>query len=168
MTCSTSEGANTKRQCAERAVRSGMAVAADHDHAGMHETVFRNDHMDYAIVGVFQVVQIQAIFLTIVCHDIDLFPRNRVGNWQVAVFGRDAMVHCRQDAVGITDFAMRQAQPFKGLRASHFVHQVAVNINQGRLAFGLNNQMAVPDFFIHGKVHGFFLTNGCSQIKITS
>ena len=42
-------GADAEGQRAERAVRGGVAVAADHGHAGLRESQFRADHVDDAL-----------------------------------------------------------------------------------------------------------------------
>ena len=38
-------------QCAKRAVRAGMTVAADDGHAGLSETKLRSNHMNDALLA---------------------------------------------------------------------------------------------------------------------
>jgi hypothetical protein len=49
-------GANAKRQGPKRAVRGGMAIAADDGHARLGDPQFRADHMHDALLAVVDVV----------------------------------------------------------------------------------------------------------------
>ena len=53
-------GADAEGQCAERAVRGRVAVAADDGHARLRVAQFGADHVDDALVGVVDVVEADA------------------------------------------------------------------------------------------------------------
>jgi len=88
----------------------------------VYKAVFRYNDVNDAIVGVFHVVQVQAIEFTIAYHGFYLFFGDRVGNRLVAILCGYTVIQCRQDTVGIADLAIGHLQAFKGLRAGHFMH----------------------------------------------
>ena len=53
------------------------------------------------------------------------------------------------------------AQAFKGLGAGHFMHQMAVDIENGRLARRRVHQMRVPDLVVQRLGHGMPLKLYC-------
>jgi hypothetical protein len=57
------------------------------------------------------------------------------------------VIHSGEAKVRSAHAASRQAQAVKGLGRSDFVYQVEVNVEQGRLARGLADDVLVPDFF---------------------
>ncbi len=65
---------------------------------------------------------------------------------QAAVIGRDAVIHRGKGAVGPAHCDAALAQPFEGLRRGHFMHQVQVNVQDGRAVRVLRHHMRVPDF----------------------
>jgi hypothetical protein len=74
-------GADAVRQRAERAVRRGVAVAADDRHAGQREALLRADDVDDALALVVLVVILDAELLALLRERLDLLRlRDRVGD----------------------------------------------------------------------------------------
>jgi hypothetical protein len=62
------------------------------------------------------------------------------GGGDVVVYGGDA-------AVGAADFAAGETEAFKSLRRGDLVKKLQVDVEQGRLAFGVDDYVLLPDFF---------------------
>ncbi|MNV21184.1 hypothetical protein D3C71_1121120 [compost metagenome] len=156
-------GADAVGQCAERAVRAGMAVAAHHRHAGQGGTVFRADDVHDALALVHEGEERSGRDLRhVVVQRGDLLFADGVGDAVVAVFpagGGRVVVGGGHDGTHAPDLAARLAQAFKRLGAGHLVHQMAVDVEDGgAVLFGVDD-MLVPDLVVQGASHGvaFFL-----------
>jgi hypothetical protein len=57
------------------------------------------------------------------------------------------------DGAGAPDLAAGLAQAFKGLRAGDFVHQVAVDVEDGGAVFFGVDDVLVPDLVVQGASH---------------
>jgi hypothetical protein len=66
---------------------------------------------------------------------------------------RHIVVDGNERAVGPTNAALGQAQPIKGLRRRDFVDQMAIHVDQGRLAVVVD-QVIIPDFLKQGARFG--------------
>ena len=64
------------------------------------------------------------------------------------------MIGCGNDGGGAPDRAARLAQPFKRLRAGDFVHQMAIDIEQGGAVFFGMDDVLVEDFVVESASHG--------------
>ena len=84
----------------------------------------------------------------------DLLAAFRIGDALVAVLGRHIVVGHRQGQFGAAHLAAGVAQALKGLGAGHFMDQVAVDIDHGRLARRGVHQMRVPDLVVQRLAHG--------------
>ena len=85
---------------------------------------------------------------------LNLLAADGVGQYNTVFFnGRNAVIHGRQDAVGIANRTVFQLQSFKGLWTGDFVHEMAIHIQQRGTAILFVNQMRIPDLFIHGFFH---------------
>ncbi len=95
----------------------------------------------------------------------DLLFADGVGDAVVAVFparGGRVVVGGGHDGAHAPNLAARLAQAFKRLGAGDFVHQMAVDVEDGgAVLFGVDN-MLVPDLVVQGASHGvaFFLLSG--------
>ena len=71
------------------------------------------------------------------------------------------MVGCGDDRADTPYLSACLAQPFKRLGAGDFMHQMAVNVqNGGTVFFGVHNVL-VPDFVVEGFGHGMsFVKDG--------
>ena len=140
--------ADAVRQRAKRAVGGGVAVAANHGHAGQGPALLGADDMHDALTDVMHRVVVNAEILGVLVQRFDLnarfgfsishgfsIPFTRAGLGVVGYVvirsprwsfrARAPFTHAR----GLPP-AMRRYIAFKGLRAGHFVHQMAVDIQQ--------------------------------------
>jgi hypothetical protein len=140
-------GADAERQRAKRAVSRGVAVAADDGHARLGQAQFRADDMDDAAMGAGHAVQRDAELGGIGLHLPDLRSRQRVGDRHAERRRRDRVIHRRDGTLRTTDLQTALAEAGKGLRRSDLVHQVEVDIQDGRRIGSFGNDMRLPDFF---------------------
>jgi hypothetical protein len=64
------------------------------------------------------------------------------------------MVGSRESEIGTAYRSSVQAQTIEGLRTRDFVHEVQINVEERRFAFGTFDDVIVPDFFVQGSGHG--------------
>ncbi len=139
-------GADAERQRPERAVRGGVAVAANDRHAGLREAELGADHVDDALVDAAHVRQRHAELLAVDPQLLDLLARDRIFDDAQAIVGRrDRVIHRRLGVVGPTDLESAVAQPLEGLRRSDLVHEVQINIEHGRRSGLVDDDVIVPD-----------------------
>ena len=87
---------------------------------------------------------------------LDLFFADRVGDAVVAVFpagGGGVVVGRGNDRADTPHLAPGLAQALISLRAGDFVHQVAVDVQNGGAVFFGVDDVFVPDFVIKGAGH---------------
>ena len=136
------------RQRAERAVRRGVAVAANDGGAGQSEALLRADDVDDALPLVELVVVFDAEVLGVLRQRGDLLGAFRIGIGLAAVGGRHVVIDHGQRLLRRMNLAARSAQAFERLRRGHLVHQMAVDIEEAGTVIGLMDQMIVPDLVI--------------------
>ena len=128
----------------------GVAVTADNGHAGQGPALLGADDMHDALTHVGHGVVVQAEFLGVCIKG---------GHLNAAVFGHrrgvGAVQRGRHVVIGHSDGLVRAAhgaarypQPFKGLRAGHFVDEVTVDVQKAGAIVGLVRDMGIPDFII--------------------
>ena len=141
-------GADAVRQRAERAMRRGVAVAADDGGARQREALLGADDVHDALALVELVVIFDAEFAGVLRHHRDLLDAFRIRIGLGAVGGRDVVVDHGQRLLRRVNLAAGGAQAFEGLRRGHFVDQMAVDIEQAGAVIGFVNQMIVPDLVV--------------------
>jgi hypothetical protein len=154
-------GADAVRQRAERAVGGGVRIAADHGHARQRGALFGADHVHDALaLGQEGKVGRRAEFGDVVVQRGDLFLADRIGDAVVAQLpagGGRVVVGRGHDGADAPDLAPGLAQALEGLRAGDFMHQVAVDVEDGgAVLFGVDDVL-VPDLVVKGASHGGFL-----------
>ena len=93
-------------------------------------------------------------FAATALQGLKLPGRGRVQNRKDAVLGRDRVIHNREGQVRPAHLASGRFQSRKCLRGSDFVDQVAVNVDQRRLARRLANNVRFPNFAVHrARIH---------------
>ena len=148
-------GADAERQRPEGPVGGGVAVAADHGHARAGEALLRPGDMHHtpglaAPVSQFDAVgggvDPQRVDLGLgLIGDIGAFPvsARRQGGGRVVQGGEGLVRATHLDAPGI-ELAER-------LRARHLVHEVQVDVEQGRAILGLGlDHVGVPHLVEQG------------------
>ena len=123
-------GADAEGERAQRAVRRGVAVAADDRHAGLRQALLRADDVDDALVEAVDREIGHAELDDVAFERLDLQPRLRLVDAGRAVAGRDVVVGDRERRVGPAHLAAGELQPLEGLRRRHLVDQVQVDIEQ--------------------------------------
>ena len=136
------------RQRAERAMGRGVAVTADDGGAGQRKALLRADDVDHALALVELVVIGDAELAGVLGQRRDLFGAFRIGIGFGAIGGRHVVVDHGQRLLRRVHLAAGGAQPFERLRRGHFVHQMAVDIEQAGAVLGLVHQMVVPDLVV--------------------
>ena len=143
--------ADPVRQRAEGAMRRGVAVAADHGHAGQGPALFRPDDMDDALADVVHRVVMDTEILGVPCRaprPASGCPRSSArGSSRPAVVGTlwsgTAMV-----LSGACTLRPAMRRPFESLRAGHLVHEVAIDVEQTGAVLGRMGQMGIPDLVV--------------------
>ena len=96
----------------------------------------------------------QPVFFGVRVQRINLQARDRVGNTLRAVRGWHVMVGYDQIGCITPRLAAGQLQAFKGLRTGDFMHQMAIDIeNGGAVVCGVNH-MRLPEFVVERLGHG--------------
>jgi hypothetical protein len=90
----------------------------------------------------------RAGFADVGVQGLDLLARDRIGDAALPVRGRRVVVGRGDDGRNAPGLAPRQLQAFEGLRAGDFMHQVAIDVEQGRAVVFDMDDMAVPEFFV--------------------
>ena len=142
-------GADAERQRAEGAVRAGVRVAADHRHARQRGALLRADHVHDALARVAE----REIGRSAELGDVGVQRstcRRETGSAMpcVPVGGRRVVVGGGDDRLDAPRLASGQLQALEGLRAGHFVHQVAVDIEQRRAVGFLVHDVGVPELVV--------------------
>ena len=136
------------RQRAERAMRRGVAVAADDGGAGQRKALLGADDVHDALALVELVVIFDAEFLGVLGHHPHLLDAFRIGIGLGAIGGRDVVIDHGQRLLRRVHLAAGGAQAFEGLRRGHLVDQMAVDIEQAGAVIGFVHQMVVPDLVV--------------------
>ena len=137
--------ADAERQRAERAVRRRVAVAADDRHAGLRQAQLGTDDVNDPLLGVVQIVELDAEFLAVVPQRVDLLLRNRVGDRQAAVGRRHVVVRHGRRQGRAADLAARDPQSFERLGTGHFVNQMAIDVQNRRLVRFVDDDVLIPN-----------------------
>jgi len=146
--------ADAEGQRAESAVGGGVAVAANHGHAGLGEALLGTDDVHHALVLAVHAVAGNAEVLAVLFELLELFGGNRVGDRQGTGGGGDAVIGGGDGLSGAPHLQAALAQSLKRLGRSDFVHQVQVDVQQGRSARLFVDNVSVPHLFKDGFHNG--------------
>src|SRR3954453_19523201 len=126
--------ADAERERAERAVRRGVAVAADDRHPGLREAELGADHVDDPLAVGAERVQRDAELRAVALQRLDLHAAELVADprGDRRAVGRDVVVGGRDRAVGAADLPAVEPQAVERLRARHLVHEMQVDVEQAR------------------------------------
>ena len=134
------------------AVGRGVRIATDDRHAGQGGAVLRPNDVDDALaLGEKGEESGSAKLFNIGVQRNDLLFAGRVGDAVVTAFpagGGGVVVGRGDDRADAPDFATRFAQAFKSLGAGHFMHQVAVDVEDGRAVVLGVDDVVVPQFVV--------------------
>jgi hypothetical protein len=145
-TCSTSE---VPMPCA-RLPNAPCVLVCDR-HPRQRRPLLRADHVHDALALVQEgEIDLGAEFPDVRVQGLDLQARDRVLDALVPVARRGIVVRRRHDRVDAPGLAAGELEPLERLRAGHFVHQVAVDVDQGRTVGFLADQVAGPELVVKG------------------
>ena len=129
-------GADAERQRAERAVRAGVAVAADDGHARLRQPQLGADDVHDPLPLAAQRVQLDAELVAVLLERRDLRRRGGVEHRDAPVAaarrGRRRVIHRRDRALGTAHLEAALAQPGERLRRRDLVDQVQVDVEDRR------------------------------------
>jgi hypothetical protein len=152
-------GADAEGQRAERAVRRGVAVAADDRVARLRDAQLRPDDVHDALPLRAQRVQLDAEVGAVLLQLGDLRGRGVVqdGDLPLLVPGRRGrgVIHRRHGALGAPHLQVALAQPREGLRRGDLVDEVQVDVQDGRRVGRRGaHEVRVPDLLEQRPWHG--------------
>ncbi len=146
-------GADAKCQRSEGAVGGGVGVAADDGGAGQGDAELGAHHVDDTLVLVVQVIEANPELLAVGGQGLHLDAGHLAGGGDVLGGGGDVVIHGGPGQIRAAQLAVHGAQAVEGLRAGHFMHQVAVDVDEGRFAFHFPHHVGVEYFLIEGLGH---------------
>ena len=116
--------------------------------------------MHDALILAVHVEESNAGFTAVFFESIELELGVVIEDGQRAVGGGDGVVHHGKGEIGAANLAAFRAETSEGLGRGAFVNQMAVNIDDRRLAGIFPNDVGVPDFLVksfrcHGRSTGF-------------
>jgi len=167
-------GADAERQRAERAMRRGVAVAADDGHARLGDAEFRADHVHDAAVRAAEVEQFDAEGGRVLAQlrHLRLRFRVRVGQLAGRIRGQGGrrMVERALGALGPGHRQATRGQFGERLRRGHLVDQVQVHVQHRRRGVGLGaDQVRVPQLVEQGtgRHHAASTRGGARRMRST-
>ena len=165
-------GADAERQRAERAVGRRVAVAAHDGHARLREPELGPDHVHDALARRAHRVEADAELGAVRRQHLHLLARDRIGDRQVDVLGRDVVVHRGHGEVGPAHGAPGQAQAVERLRRRDLVDEVEIDVEEVGLALVVVDDVVVPHLLAQrtgGRAgHGLILPGACFTARMAS
>src|SRR5690349_9946 len=138
-------GPDPKRQRAKRPMRCSVAVAAHHRHARLGQSLLRTDDMDDTLLRAVWTVVRDSEIAAVLLELCDLRFGDFIDDGQRTIVRRNTVVRSAERKVGPAYFQTALAQSGKGLRRSHFMHQVQIDVEQRWRAWVLRDYVAVPN-----------------------
>ena len=154
-------------QRAKRTVGCGVAVAAHNGHPRQGPALLRANDMHDALTHVGDGIIMDAKVLGVFVKRLDLnaavFVFDAFGTVQR---GGHVVVRHGDGFVWRANGTPCKAQPFKGLRAGYFMHQMAVDIQKAGAIVGLVGDMGIPYLVIErfGFGHGGLSLNAMRNV----
>ena len=147
-------GSNAERQAAERAMGAGVRIAAHHGHARERHAVLGPDNVNHALMAVPEgEIGQRAELPDVRIQRFHLLARHGILYTPFPVLGRRIVVGGGDDGIDTPRLAPRELQSFESLRAGHFMHEVAVDIEQRRSILFLVDHVAVPELVVERSRH---------------
>src|SRR5207253_5994076 len=140
-------GPNPKCQRSKSAMRTGMAVATNNRHSRLRQSKFRPDDVDDTLLRRIHIKQRHFEFFTVLLQGLNLPGSDRISDGCASRRGRDVVIHGRDRAMWLANFAPSRPQPIKCLRRSNFMHQVQVDVQQRQPPCRRGYHVLIPNFF---------------------
>src|SRR6202030_858569 len=152
-------GSDTEGQSAESAVRGGVAIAADHGHAGLRQALLRTDYVHDALLYAIQAEAANSEFFAVGFKLGNLGGSDFIEDRKRARRSGGAVVGGGDGQVGTANFHAAREEAVEGLRRRDFVDQMQVDVEQRGNAGLSGDDVIVPDFFDDGpRFHMAFTT----------
>ena len=143
-------GADTERQSPERAVGGGVAVAADHRHAGQGATLLGSDDVHDALPRIAHREVDDAELLGVLAQHLDLARGDGVGDRLIDVGGRHVVVFGGHGEIRPAHLSTGEPQPVERLRAGDLVDEVQVDVEQVGFVGCRVHHVALPELLGEG------------------
>src|ERR1700732_3962508 len=108
--------------------------------------------MDDSPVRRIHIEQTHAEFLAIGLQRRNLLRGDEIDDRGSARFSRNVVVDGGDRAFRLPYFSSRSSQPVEGLRRSHFMHQMQIDINDRRPAARFRYLVRIPDLLEKGSL----------------
>src|SRR6185437_8680269 len=151
--------ADAEGEGAQRAVRAGVAVAADQGAAWQRQAQFRTDDVHDAALRILQPQQLHPELGAIALELPDLPGRRLDGDRCTAKdllgAGGAGMIDGCEGQLGATQRQAPLAQQRERLRGGHLMDEVTIDVQHGWRVGGLGHHLVLlPDLLIHGLHRG--------------
>ena len=153
-------GADTECERRECAVRRRVRIAAHHRHSGQRCALLWADHMHDTAPHITHFEIGQAVFFSVGVERLNLHTRYGIKNRREARCGWRVVIRHRDHAGLAPRLATGQLQPLKRLRAGHFMHQMAVDVEQRRAVVLGANDVCVEELVVERAASHDVLTYG--------
>lgn len=145
-TISTSEVPTPKATAPQRAVRGGVAVAADDRHARLREPQFGADDVYDPLPRIAHAEVLDAVAGAVGAQRLDLMPRLRLGDGEVLVHGGNVVVDRGGDAVGMYHADAAPRESGEGHGRGYLVDVLPVDVEHRAAALLGAHRVRIPDF----------------------
>src|SRR5947209_8010959 len=148
-------GTNAEGQRSHGAMGRGVRIAADKRHSWQCDALFRPDYMHDSLASIIHIEEGHSEIPGILLHRGDAQLALPVDDIEhlAARYRRHIVVKHGDSSIGAAHRNTGEAQARKRLRRGGLVHQVAIDIEDGRFARHLTYDVSIPDFFKHGFWH---------------
>lgn len=86
------------------------------------------------------------VLLSVLTKCLNLLGTSGLSDWEVNVFGWGVVILSGNCQVSAPDIASSQPKTIEGLRRSHLMNEVQVDVNEiGRAILTLHNQVVAPE-----------------------
>ena len=143
--------ADAERERAEGTVGRRVAVAADDRLPGLREPELGADDVDDPLAPAPGGVEPDSELLAVLPQRVELRAGERILDRPGQ--RRDVVVHRRDGQVRPPHLPPGQAQPVEGLRRRDLVHEVQIDVEEGRLTLCLADDVSLPDLLEQAPCH---------------
>ena len=139
-------GSHAEGDGPQRAVRGGVAVAADDRHARLREPQFGADDVYDPLPRIAHAEVLDAVAGAVGAQRLDLMPRLRLGDGEVLVHGGNVVVDRGGDAVGMYHADAAPRESGEGHGRGYLVDVLPVDVEHRAAALLGAHRVRIPDF----------------------
>jgi hypothetical protein len=127
-----------------------MAIAAHDGHTWLGQAQLGTNHVDDAALGMIDSIQPDAKLMAVGLELAHLAISHLINQRQTQIERRRRMIHRRYRALGAAHNQSFLPKTCESLGRGDLMHQVQVNVKDGRTACLLGNEMSIPDLIEQG------------------